>query len=186
MMKKTLLKSIMGIALLGAAVAANATVCSSPCDLTNSATVNPTLTPGETGLIPNTVVGDSPISTDWYFTLPSSLGIGGAGIANNYTVPPAGNFDITGLSVTLYNAVSDTAVAGVLYFNGHTQFSDSSLAAGTYYMQVTGTADGTLGGEYFGSASVSSVPLPAAAWLLLSGLAGMGAMARRRKSEQSA
>jgi hypothetical protein len=41
-------------------------------------------------------------------------------------------------------------------------------------------------GPILDDVSVTAVPLPAAAWLLLSGLAGIGAMARRRRSERPA
>jgi len=51
-----------------------------------------------------------------------------------------------------------------------------------YDLVITGTATGILGGQYVGTVAASAVPLPAAAWLLLSGLVGIGAMARRRRT----
>ncbi len=62
-----------------------------------------------------------------------------------------------------------------------TSFTRSSLSNDNYDLQVSGDATGSLGGIYASAVAVTAtVPLPAAAWLLLSGLAGTGAMARRR------
>jgi choice-of-anchor C domain-containing protein len=47
-------------------------------------------------------------------------------------------------------------------------------------------ASGTVYGPFLDNVRVNPVPLPAAAWLLLSGLAGVGAMARRRRSATNA
>jgi hypothetical protein len=51
-----------------------------------------------------------------------------------------------------------------------------------YELIITGTTTGVSGGAYAGVVAASPVPLPAAAWLLLSGLVGVGAMARRRRT----
>jgi hypothetical protein len=59
--------------------------------------------------------------------------------------------------------------------------SFTNALSGTYFLQVAGTADGTSGGTYVGQLNLEPVPLPAALPLLLSGLAGLGAMARDRK-----
>lgn len=56
----------------------------------------------------------------------------------------------------------------------------ATLAAGTYVLQVRGEA-ASAGASYSGSAVFTPVPLPAAAWLLLSGIGGLGAWARKRK-----
>lgn len=57
----------------------------------------------------------------------------------------------------------------------------SPLNAGTYVLQVRGLVDGSNGGTYTGSLNIAPVPLPAAGLLLLSGLAGLGFMGRRRR-----
>jgi hypothetical protein len=61
--------------------------------------------------------------------------------------------------------------------------SFDDIASGTYFLDVAGRADGTLGGTYFGQLNlVSPVPLPAGLPLLLSGLAGLGVLVRQRRS----
>ena len=59
----------------------------------------------------------------------------------------------------------------------------TTLAAGTYVIEVRGMATGTLGGNYSGTLNVTStsaVPVPAALPLLFSGLGVFGVFGRRR------
>jgi hypothetical protein len=53
------------------------------------------------------------------------------------------------------------------------------LAPGNYVVQVRGEATG--GSSYSGDLQLTAVPLPAAAWLLLSGVGGLVGFARRRR-----
>jgi hypothetical protein len=140
----------------------------------------PTLTPGDTGLIPTTSSpsGGSPFTNDWFFTLGSQSSVGGDVASIDLTVAPGLNTQITGLSASLVDTDTSTTVA-----SGSESFDVAALVSGHYELVITGTPTGTLGGIYAGAVAVSAVPLPAAAWLLLSGLAGVGAMARRRRLE---
>jgi hypothetical protein len=58
----------------------------------------------------------------------------------------------------------------------------TTLSPGTYVLEVRGNITGSGGGSYAGSLNLSPVPvpLPAAAWLLLSGLGGFGWLSRRK------
>jgi hypothetical protein len=56
----------------------------------------------------------------------------------------------------------------------------TTLAAGTYVLEIRGNVTGTSGGGYGGVLNLTPVPLPAALPLLLSGLGLIGAAARRR------
>lgn len=58
------------------------------------------------------------------------------------------------------------------------------LNPGTYVLQTRGTVTGTFGGSYAGTLNLTAVPVPAAAWLLGSGLVGLAGVARKHKSKQ--
>lgn len=51
--------------------------------------------------------------------------------------------------------------------------------SGTYVLDIAGTATGSSGGQYFGALDLQPVPLPAAAWFLLSGIGAL-VLANRR------
>ncbi len=85
--------------------------------------------------------------------------------------PPAGSTVLTGWQGISGND-SGTAI----------QANFSNLQSGTYFLDIAGTADGTSGGTYVGQLNLSPVPLPAGLPLLLCGVAGLGALVRRRKA----
>ena len=106
-------------------------------------------------------------------------------------------FDITNLQFRLYQVASATtqpivgglpagtgapvqAWMGLTPGNDSMTASFSGIQAGTYMLDVAGIASGTGGGSYIGSVDLQPVPLPAAIWLMLSGLGGLGALARKR------
>jgi hypothetical protein len=66
-------------------------------------------------------------------------------------------------------------------FNGQdfTATTPAILAPGDYVVQVRGEASG--GSSYSGNVQLTPVPLPASAWLLLSGMAGLAFMVRGRR-----
>jgi hypothetical protein len=59
--------------------------------------------------------------------------------------------------------------------------SEQVLGPGSYVLEVRGNVNGQFGGSYSGVMNLAPVPLPAAAWLLLSALGGLGMMSRRKK-----
>ena len=76
-------------------------------------------------------------------------------------------------------------------------FDGASLSEGTWFhamldggtdyaFTVAGDVSGLLGGAYKGKLSVSAVPLPAAAWLFLSALAGLFVIRRRQQPQIAA
>jgi hypothetical protein len=113
---------------------------------------------------------------DFKFKVSSSL-LAAADIIETEVI----NFwDITGLTLSIYNLTSGTPVASI---SGNKSLSilSSALSAGTEYaVRVGGTAAGTAGGMYSGTLAVVPVPVPAALPLMLGALAGLGLIARRK------
>jgi hypothetical protein len=114
--------------------------------------------------------GQTSATDEWSFTLPSaSAAATGSGL----------QFGADGISGTISSFQLYTA-ANVLVANG-TSFASgvffaippTPLAAGSYYLKVV--ADGNYAG------TLSAVPLPASAWLMVSGVAGLLVLARRRR-----
>ena len=83
-----------------------------------------------------------------------------------------GRYDLTGIGGSVYTDRAAALTAAGLF----------SIVRATLVMDSFGGADRNFTINSFTAEKVASpVPLPAAAWLLLSGLGGLGALARRRK-----
>ena len=66
--------------------------------------------------------------------------------------------------------------------SGSTLLSNIALGMGTHEIEVTGIAAGIFGGSYDIAVNAAVVPLPAAAWMFISALAGLGIVGRRRRA----
>jgi hypothetical protein len=97
-------------------------------------------------------------------------------LAPNSTLP-AINGPATGFQTNWTAPVNFTA-GGV---NGMTTvLNPTTLAAGTYVLEIRGDVTGSSGGTYSGELNLNPVPLPAALPLLLSGLGLLGFARKRR------
>jgi hypothetical protein len=154
---------------------------------------------GDTFIGPTSTISGSPspgygFYDDFYFTVAS--GVATDSITSTINL---GNLAINGLQVRLYDLsgnpppVLGGPVHGTLVqswsnpispapgITGDVEVLNTTLTqAGTYVLEVRGNATGSLGGSYSGSLNVSSVPVPAALPLLLSGLGLLGGLARKR------
>jgi hypothetical protein len=61
----------------------------------------------------------------------------------------------------------------------------NNISSGSYLLDIAGTAVGQFGGSYVGTLNLQPVPVPAAFWLLCSGLGAMGAATRHRRAMQA-
>jgi hypothetical protein len=175
-MSTNLLKSMLGILVMGIAGFAHATSYT----LTDNSPSGPTLNPGDIANFGNSGPNGTNFSDNWYFQL-GQPGAGGLVTNVDVTVGATNILNISSFSVSLYAATSGGAIISPVLATG-TSFNLPSLPSGMYDLLITGAATGVSGGQYVGTVAASAVPLPAAAWLLLSGLAGVGAMARRRRT----
>jgi hypothetical protein len=83
--------------------------------------------------------------------------------------------DITGFAVSLFN----NAAPSVQIASGESATFDN-LSAGQYSLRISGSGIGVVGGGYAGSVSAVPVPEPGEWALMLSGIALIGYIVRRR------
>jgi len=91
------------------------------------------------------------------------------------------------LDLSLFNA-DGLVLKGTQLSTGKTdqwELSSAPLAAGSYFLVVSGTVLSKAAGTYTGSATVSAVPEPATYGMLLGGLGLVGALAGRRQRKSS-
>lgn len=91
--------------------------------------------------------------------------------------------NITGFS--LYKAGGALAVAGTQVQTGATDkwtLGDANLAAGSYYVQVSGNVVSNAGGAFAGNGTISAVPEPEGYAMLFVGLGLIGLVKQRRKA----
>lgn len=96
--------------------------------------------------------------------------------------------NITGLS--LYNSGGTLVSSGNMLQSGAVDvwtISSSNLAAGNYYLQVSGSMMGTTSAAFGGAVQMAApVPEPETYGMMLAGLGVLGFLARRRKAGKQA
>lgn len=115
------------------------------------------------------------------------------------TIGESGVFNVSNLFVEIYSLTSNpgglvkmmpvgAADYATIFPSGEATFlqiNPTVLTGGSYVLQISGTATGSLGGSYQGDLNLTSVPLPAALPLLLSGLGALVALMRRGRRRLS-
>lgn len=95
--------------------------------------------------------------------------------------------NITGFS--LYTAGGALAMAGSQLSSGATDkwtLTDANLAAGSYYLKVSGNVVSNAGGAFAANGAISAVPEPEGYAMLFVGLGLIGLVKQRRKSARFA
>lgn len=141
---------------------------------TGTAVVDPlavgSYNPFSAGVTPGTFVNQ------YRFIVPTvSTGSFGVGPLN-FTVAGLPILNITNLDMGLYMGAVGS---GTLLAHG-LDFTYSPLAAGNYYLQVSGQSNGFSGGQYAGSLILSAVPEPQSWAMLLGGVLLAFGLARIR------
>lgn len=95
--------------------------------------------------------------------------------------------DLVGLAITgydLYDSANNLVATGVQNSTGMVDLwtmSTAGLAAGDYYVQVSGSLVSNTSGSYAGNLNITLVPEPQTYAMLLAGLGLVGVAARRTK-----
>jgi hypothetical protein len=149
-------------------------------------------------LSPSSPVGSYSFQDTYEFSLSAPAQGDALTVSLNLSGTPGSTLNIQNLQFRLYEVPSPAPAPGLnpppgsifitpwMGVSGNDngtviQANFNNVQSGTYFMDIAGTANGTSGGTYIGQLNLSPVPLPAGIWLLLSGLGGIGVLARKRR-----
>lgn len=130
----------------------------------------------------------------WTFTISETSDLSSTFSSAARRVTLKGSKDLVITDFSLYQDPDTLALQGTNTSNASTGLDEWTIdysglthtPISSYFVQVTGTVNGTLGGQYSGDmALVSAVPEPETYAMMLAGLGLMGAVARRRKAKQA-
>lgn len=176
-------KLAFGVMLMASAAVASAANFSNTYDIT--------LSPG-TGLLSSAFGGGytgtnlvgKTFEDTFNFTLPnaSSLDAGLQSVATTVKNVKVGGLQFTSFDLYKGSTLLVTGQVGGFFNQSLAGLSFGDLTAGAYSLKIDGKFTGTGGGTYSGNVNVSPVPEPESWSMIALGLAGVGALARRRKS----
>jgi len=180
-LKKVLLSAAVGAAMAGAGFSASAATTN-----LGAANIGTPLAFG--GIVP----AAGGFIDDFLFTLPANGGSGYSVVNFPLSIPGLGNFNILLTGMALFSDADATPWNGNETLLNSVAGGPNSLGltfgatgGGNMILQVSGTANGSLGGLYNGAISVSPVPEPETWAMMLIG-AGLVGFQLRRRAKQSA
>jgi hypothetical protein len=165
------MKSAQRIAVVLVLISCAGLAQASMLSLGNSGGASTLLAYGDIAATPGAVTFTGTSSDYWFFNITSSFGVQTAlALYSGGSLLMATLYQCNDTGCTSHGGALDSVHAGNSMVD--------SLGTAYYEVDVTGT-----GNTY--SMYVAGVPLPPAVWLLLSGIAGLAATARRRKPSLS-
>lgn len=120
------------------------------------------------------------------FTIDGDIGMNLNAIISSISGSADTGLDITGLA--LYGEDDVLISNGTSMMSGEMDvwsISADNLAAGNYYLQVSGTLVSDAGASFGGAMMLAPVPEPETYGMMLGGLGVLGFLARRRKAKQA-
>lgn len=120
------------------------------------------------------------------FTIDGDIGMNLNAIISSISGSADTGLDITGLA--LYGDDDVLISNGTSMMSGEMDvwsISADNLAAGNYYLQVSGTMVSDTGASFGGAMMLAPVPEPETYGMMLGGLGVLGFLARRRKAKQA-
>ena len=120
------------------------------------------------------------------FTIDGDIGMNLNAIISSISGSADTGLDITGLA--LYGDDDVLITNGTSMMSGEIDvwsISADNLAAGNYYLQVSGTMVSDAGASFGGAMMLAPVPEPETYGMMLGGLGVLGFLARRRKAKQA-